>query len=220
MPIRAKTQTANGSVQPFLPSSQHTLQWAAPFLQNCPFLWADLMEPHTNTWFLGPMRANRPIPNGTSSVQPFCTDDRIVQHCLPSDSGCISPKFSAPQCGKAISFCRMRNVFTMQKWHGPPLSPCQVWLGSDVAPERGWAKKFDANSFCRYIYALEREIVITTSPLSRFNLKMVLIPLDRKWFIVVHPHSNLSLTLGGANIEWWPWKYGHQLWGFSPLRGL
>jgi len=45
--------------------------------------------------------------------------------------GAFSHKFSIDPGGEATD--RIKKVSVVQKWDGPPLSPCEVWLGSWVA---------------------------------------------------------------------------------------
>ena len=61
------SQTACGSVQPFLHSSRqtvHILYKGPPPSQNCPFAWGSGPPSRPNTWFLGPTRVQN--PNGIS----------------------------------------------------------------------------------------------------------------------------------------------------------
>jgi len=45
--------------------------------------------------------------------------------------GAFSHKFSIAPIGETTD--RIKKVKGRKKWHGPPLSPCQVWWGSWVA---------------------------------------------------------------------------------------
>jgi len=43
------------------------------------------------------------------------------------------------------------HILDVQEWYKSPLSPCQVWWGSDFACRRGVKK---VNAFCCFLYAM------------------------------------------------------------------
>jgi len=53
--------------------------------------------------------------------------------------GLVAPKFSTPLSGETLR--QTRNVLEVQEHAGGPLSPCQVWWGSDFTRRRGGQKR-------------------------------------------------------------------------------
>ena len=51
----------------------------------------------------------------------------------------VSPKFSAPPSGETMR--RTPKVLEVQERAQRPLSPCQIWWGSDVTRHRGGQKR-------------------------------------------------------------------------------
>ena len=54
--------------------------------------------------------------------------------------GRVSPKFSAPHSGETMR--QTTKVFETQERARGPLSPCQVWCGSDFTRRRGGQKRW------------------------------------------------------------------------------
>ena len=70
-----------------------------------------------------------------------------------------------------------------------PLSPCQVWWGSDFTRHRGGQKRW---VFCLSVCPSRfwmSEFVRPISPWRRWSTGTILMPLDRGRFVVVHPCS-------------------------------
>ena len=52
---------------------------------------------------------------------------------------CILPQIFGALAAKLCDGCE--HAFDIKEWHGPPLSPCQVWRESDWALRRVGGKK-------------------------------------------------------------------------------
>jgi len=100
--------------------------------------------------------------------------------------GSVTPKFSVHPSGETSALDP--KCFEVQERAQGPLSPCQVWWGSDFARHWGSQKSWVFLPFCpsrSWIAKFER----TTLPRNCRNLEVVLILLDRRRFVFVHSHS-------------------------------
>jgi len=69
--------------------------------------------------------------------------------------GLVIPKFSAPPSGETIR--QSRKCFEVQECARGPLSPCQVWWGSDFTRRQGSQKRWVLWSVCLPVrHAFER----------------------------------------------------------------
>jgi len=100
----------------------------------------------------------------------------------------VTPKFSAPHSGETM--CQTPKVLKAQERARGPLSPCQVWWGTDFTRRRGGQKHwvFVCLFVCPSCFWMS-EFVRPISPWSRWSTETILMLLDRGRFIVVHPCS-------------------------------
>ena len=66
--------------------------------------------------------------------------------------GPITPKFSAPPSGETMH--QTPKVLEVQEHDRGPLSPCQVWWGSDFTRSRGSQKRWAFLSVCLFVTLL------------------------------------------------------------------
>jgi len=136
----------------------------------------------------------------------------------------VTPNF---QCPLAAKICiRPPDVLEVKQRARGPLSLCQVWWQSDFIRHRGGEKRwvflsvrhaFTVTSVTSRLWT--SEFVRPISPWRRWNTEMILMPLDRGRFVVVHPCSTFSdcrqlSTSLNAEVQ----KNGKN-WGFSPPEG-
>ena len=100
----------------------------------------------------------------------------------------LSPNIQRPQAAKLC--VRPPKVLEVQERARGPLSPCQVWWGSDFTRRRGGQKRW---VFCLFVCLFlcsspfwTSEIVRQISLRRRWTMEMILMPLDRGRFVVVH----------------------------------
>jgi len=100
-----------------------------------------------------------------------------------------------------------------------PLSPCQVWWGSDFTCHRGGQKRWVF--VCLFVrHACERqEFVCPISPWRRWSTETILMPLDRGRFVVFHPCSTFSYCRQLATPLIAEVQRNGKIWGFSPSEG-
>jgi len=103
--------------------------------------------------------------------------------------GRVSTKFSAPPSGETMR--QTPKVFEGQERARGPLSPCQVWWGSDFTRRGGQKSCCFCLSVCSSRFWTS-EIVRPISPQRRWSTETILIPLDRGRFVVVHPCSTFA----------------------------
>ena len=108
----------------------------------------------------------------------------------------VSPKFSMPPSGKTMR--QTRKVLEVQERARGPLSPRQVWWGSNFTRRRG-GQKLSFLSVCLSVCLFvcpprfwTSEIVRPISPWRRWSTETILMPLDRGRFVVVHPCLTFS----------------------------
>ena len=115
--------------------------------------------------------------------------------------GLFTPNF---QCPLAAKLCvRPPNVLEVKQRARGPLSPCQVWWRSDfirhravknvvffVCPSRFLCHAFSVTLVTSRFWT--SEFVRPISPWRCRNTEMILMPLDRGRFVVVHPCSTFS----------------------------
>ena len=123
--------------------------------------------------------------------------------------GLVTPKFSVPPSGKTMRQTpkRFRGERTCSR--SSITIPNLMWLGFHPPP--GWRKNVEffvcpSRFFVRHAlslrHAYERQSLFARFlPWSRWNAEMILMPLDRGRFVVVHPCSTFKN------------------WGFSPPEG-
>jgi len=129
------------------------------------------------------------------------------------------PKFSAPRSGKTM--CQTPKVLEVQERARGPLSPCQVWWGSDFTSKNVFCLSV-CLSVCLFVCLScfwTSEFVCPISPWRRWSTETTLIPLDRGRFVVVHPCSTFSdccqlVTPLNAEV-----KNMAKNGGFSPPQG-
>ena len=132
----------------------------------------------------------------------------------------VIPKFSAPFRGETMR--QTPKVLEVQERARGPLSPCQVWWGSDFIRRRGGQKRwvFVYLSVCLFVSLFVRQFlnVKKLRPIllwRRWSTETILIPLGRGRFVVVHPCSTLSdccqLTPLNAEVQ-----NMAKIGGFSP----
>ena len=71
--------------------------------------------------------------------------------------GALSQKFTIAFSGEITD--RIKKVRKVQKWYGPPLSPCQVWWGSWVA--RRLYRQKSVMLFCSFFFVFLSRFGIT-----------------------------------------------------------
>jgi len=133
-------------------------------------------------------------------------------------TGSGSPKFSVPTSGETMR--QTPNDLEVQERARGPLSPCQVWLGSDFFTRR--TLSFLSVRHCFSVHhAFERQ-----SLCARFrhegvgwSTDMILMPLYSRRFVVVHPCSTSSdcrkqSTSLNAEVQ-----KTAKIGGFSPPEG-
>jgi len=98
-----------------------------------------------------------------------------------------SPKFSVPPSGETVR--HTPKVLEVQERARGPLSPCQVWWGSDFTRRRGGQKRW---VFCLFVCLFvcpsrfwTSEIVRPISPWRRWSTETILMPLDRGRLVVL-----------------------------------
>jgi len=128
----------------------------------------------------------------------------------------LSHKLSVPPSGETMP--QTSKIFEVQEGARGPLSPYQVWWGSDFTRRRGSQKRWVFLSVCSSRFWTS-EIVRPISPWRRWSTETVLMPLNRGSFVVVHTCSTLSdcfqlATSLNAEIQ----KISKN-WGFSPTEG-
>ena len=91
----------------------------------------------------------------------------------------VTPKFSAPLVAKLR---RTPKVIEVQERARRPLSPCQVWLGSDFRRRRGGQKCWVfCLSVCLFVCSSRcwmSEFVRPISPWMRWSTETILMPLN------------------------------------------
>ena len=98
--------------------------------------------------------------------------------------GLVIPKFSKPPSSETIS--QTPKVLEVQERARGPLSPRQVWWGSDFTRCRGGQKRW---VFCLSVCSScfwTSEILRPISPWRRCSTEKILIPLDRGRFVFLH----------------------------------
>ena len=101
--------------------------------------------------------------------------------------GLVTPIFSVLLAAKLC--VRPLNILEVQERAGGPLSPCQIWLGSDFNPPPGW-RKTSSFLFSVTLFVTSRfwtsEFVRLILPWRQWSTEMILMPLDMGRFVVVH----------------------------------
>jgi len=103
----------------------------------------------------------------------------------------FSHKFSIACSGETTD--RIKKVRGCKKWHGPPLSPCQVWWdrGSHAGCRRR-SVMFICLSVCLSHFAMMK-FVITETLWTSISFKTILVSLHSGRFVVVHLYSTFSV---------------------------
>ena len=113
--------------------------------------------------------------------------------------GLVTPKFSVPPGGETVR--QTPNLLEVQERARGSLSPYQVWYGSDFTRCRGGEKSWVfllvrqaslSVTLFLFITLLNVRVLRHISPWRRWNTEMILMPLDRGRFVVVHPCSTFS----------------------------
>jgi len=124
------------------------------------------------------------------------SDNFITLHTVDSSN--------APQLDNVAKLCvRPPNVLEVTERTRGPLSPCQVWWRSDFIRHRGGEKRWffvcSSRLFCHSCDVTlvtsrfwTSEFVRPISPWRCWNTELILMPLDRGRFVVVHPCSTFS----------------------------
>jgi len=91
-PTRVHNPNPSAISAQLMAESLYTLQWAVPFPKNCPFPWGSGTP--SNTWFVGPIRANN--PKGISIVSAVFVQMTAECPCTlqcdaPSPQNCPFP---------------------------------------------------------------------------------------------------------------------------------
>ena len=110
----------------------------------------------------------------------------------------------------------------MQERARGPLSPCQVWWGSEFHPPL-WRPKTSLFVYlfvCLFVrHAFERQKLCARFRREGVGVqKRFLIPLDRGRF-VVGTRVQLSQTAANWRHHWMPKSKNRKIWGFSPPEG-
>jgi len=120
---------------------------------------------------------------------------------------------------------RTPKILEAQEPARGPLSPCQVWRGSDYTRHQSDQKveffvcvSVHCCLVCLSVMRLQvSEVVRPISPVKRWSTETILIPLDRGSFVLYMVLNFLRLLPTGNTRNYRSSK--QQNWGFSPLEG-
>jgi len=105
--------------------------------------------------------------------------------------GLVSTKSSAPPSGETMR--QTPKSFEVQERALGPLSPCQVWCGSDFTRRRGSQKRWVLSFLCVCLFVtLLNDRDAPDFAMKCGSTETTLIPLDRGRFVVAYPCSTFS----------------------------